>query len=61
MCRRSGSSSGSGGGSHYPQTESSLGLSFGNLLRSGEVGMSNLGVFGETVVEELAKGLKTKR
>ena len=47
--------------SHYPQTESSLSLSFGNLLHSGEVGMSNLGVFGDTVVEELAKGKSEKK
>jgi uncharacterized protein YfaS (alpha-2-macroglobulin family) len=41
--------------SHYPQTESSLAHWLGNLVRSGEVGMSNLGVFGEMVVEELQK------
>ncbi len=40
---------------HHPQTESSLARWLPNLLRSGEVGMSNLGVFGETVVEELSK------
>src|SRR5205085_2023049 len=39
----------------YPQTESSLGQWFGNLLRHGEVGMSNLGVFGEMVVEHLKR------
>jgi alpha-2-macroglobulin len=39
---------------HYPQTESSLNRSFGNLLHSGEIGMSDLGVFGGSVVEELA-------
>ncbi|HEV3144939.1 MAG TPA: MG2 domain-containing protein [Gemmataceae bacterium] len=39
---------------HYPQTESSLNRWFYNTLRSGEIGMSNLGVFGEGVVEELA-------
>src|SRR5205814_1828203 len=47
--------------SHSPRTESNLGLSFGNLLRQGEVGMSNLGVFGDTVVEELTKGMKEKK
>jgi uncharacterized protein YfaS (alpha-2-macroglobulin family) len=38
---------------HYPQTESSLSHWLGNLLRSGEIGMSNLGIFGATVVEEM--------
>ena len=38
---------------HNPQTESSLAHWFGNLLRRGETGMSNLGVFGELVVEEM--------
>jgi uncharacterized protein YfaS (alpha-2-macroglobulin family) len=37
---------------HYPQTENSLAHWFGNLLRQGEIGMGNLGVFGERVVEE---------
>jgi uncharacterized protein YfaS (alpha-2-macroglobulin family) len=41
---------------HFPQSESSLARSFYNLLRQGEVGMGNLGVFGEMVVEEMAKG-----
>ncbi|MFL5245408.1 MAG: alpha-2-macroglobulin family protein [Gemmataceae bacterium] len=40
--------------SHYPQTESSLGQWFGNLVRSNEIGMSNLGVFGDLVIEELS-------
>ncbi len=39
--------------SHHPQTETNLAHSFGNLLRAGEVGMSNLGVFGAQVVEEM--------
>jgi uncharacterized protein YfaS (alpha-2-macroglobulin family) len=43
---------------HYPQTESSLSHWLGNLLRTGEVGMANLGVFGETVVEELGRRKK---
>src|SRR5207237_602799 len=38
---------------HYPQTESSIGHYADNLLRQGEIGMNNLGVFGELVVEEL--------
>jgi uncharacterized protein YfaS (alpha-2-macroglobulin family) len=43
---------------HYPQTESSLAHVFGNLLRRGEIGMSYLGVFGATVVDEMqAAGL----
>ncbi|HMF15135.1 MAG TPA: alpha-2-macroglobulin family protein, partial [Gemmataceae bacterium] len=40
---------------HYPRTESSLQYWSGNLLRKGEFGMNNLGIFGATVVEELAK------
>src|SRR5207247_9665360 len=40
---------------HYPQTESSLAHWFGNILRQKELGMSNLGVFGEMVVEEMKK------
>jgi uncharacterized protein YfaS (alpha-2-macroglobulin family) len=40
---------------HYPQTESSLSHWLGNLLRRGEIGMANLGVFGDLVVEELRK------
>jgi len=39
---------------HHPQTESSLAHWFGNLLRNGEIGMSDLGVFGGSVVEERA-------
>jgi uncharacterized protein YfaS (alpha-2-macroglobulin family) len=45
---------------HYPQTESSLTRWLPNLLRSGEIGMSNLGVFGEAVVEELAKNKRDR-
>jgi uncharacterized protein YfaS (alpha-2-macroglobulin family) len=40
---------------HYPQTESSLAHWLGNLLRQHEIAMSNLGMFGETVVEEMDK------
>jgi uncharacterized protein YfaS (alpha-2-macroglobulin family) len=40
---------------HSPQTESSLARWFNTLLRSGEIGMSDLGVFGGNVVEELGK------
>jgi uncharacterized protein YfaS (alpha-2-macroglobulin family) len=40
---------------HYPQTETSLNHYLGNLLRNNERGMSNLGVFGEQVVDELSK------
>jgi uncharacterized protein YfaS (alpha-2-macroglobulin family) len=39
---------------HNPQTESSLARWSNNLLRSGEIGMGDLGVFGAGVVEELA-------
>ncbi len=38
---------------HSPQTESSLAHHFGNLQKSNEIGMSYLGVFGGTVVEEM--------
>ncbi|MBY0522870.1 MAG: hypothetical protein K2R98_05710 [Gemmataceae bacterium] len=37
---------------HNVNTESNLGHIFGNLLRQGEVGMTNLGVFGALVIEE---------
>src|SRR5947209_19111864 len=45
---------------HYPSTESSLARTFGNLLRSKETGMADLGVFGALVVEEMerSKGKK---
>lgn len=39
--------------SHHPHTESSLTHYFGNLIKQGEVAMSNLGIFGANVVEEL--------
>jgi hypothetical protein len=37
---------------HSPQTESSLALWFDNLLKSREIAMSNLGVFGHSVADE---------
>lgn len=37
---------------HYPRTESSLARYFHNLLKPRERGMANLGVFGETIVDE---------
>ena len=37
---------------HYPATESNLGAYFYNLVRQGELAMSDLGVFGGSVVEE---------
>jgi uncharacterized protein YfaS (alpha-2-macroglobulin family) len=47
---------------HYPRTESSLQYWSGNLLRKGEISMSDLGIFGWTVVEELAsKGKQARR
>lgn len=45
---------------HHPATESTLDRWFYNLLKRGEIGMSNIGVFGEQVVEELA-GLQSRR
>ncbi len=38
---------------HHPQGESSLTRGSGNILRRGETGMSFLGVFGATIVEEM--------
>lgn len=38
---------------HHPATEHSLARSFWQLLKSGEVGMNNLGLFGESIVEEM--------
>jgi uncharacterized protein YfaS (alpha-2-macroglobulin family) len=38
---------------HNPQTGTSLGHYLGELLRQGEIGMANLGVFGERVVEQM--------
>jgi hypothetical protein len=40
---------------HQPNGESSLASWSGQLLKTGEVGMSDLGVFGSTVVEEFDK------
>src|SRR5207247_8529885 len=45
---------------HSPSHEASVGQWFQNLLRHTETGMSNLGVFGESVVEELQKADKAK-
>ncbi|MBN1395447.1 MAG: alpha-2-macroglobulin [Pirellulales bacterium] len=38
---------------HHPQTQSSLGRWFGNMQRPKTVGMSDLGVFGGTVADEV--------
>jgi uncharacterized protein YfaS (alpha-2-macroglobulin family) len=38
---------------HSPQSEANVGRFFNNILRSREIGMSNLGIFGEQVIEEL--------
>ncbi len=37
--------------SHHPSTESNLARYFSNLLRSGEVGMNNLGAFGDLIFD----------
>ncbi|MBI3862640.1 MAG: alpha-2-macroglobulin [Planctomycetia bacterium] len=42
---------------HHPHTDSTLDRFFSNLLRNWEVGMSNLGIFGEEVTEEMAGAL----
>ncbi|HEY2253253.1 MAG TPA: alpha-2-macroglobulin family protein, partial [Planctomycetaceae bacterium] len=47
--------------SHYPQTESTLDRYFYNLLKNGELGMSNLGIFGEDVVEQGREGGAPRR
>ena len=41
---------------HSPSTLSSLDRSFYNLTLPGAISMSNLGVFGETVVDEISDG-----
>ena len=38
--------------SHYPQNENSLTRGSGNLLKPNQTGMSDLGIFGHSVVEE---------
>ncbi|HEX3313697.1 MAG TPA: MG2 domain-containing protein, partial [Gemmataceae bacterium] len=43
---------------HSPQTEANVQISEGNILHSGERGMNDLGVFGNSVVEEFAAGSK---
>ena len=37
---------------HYPQTESTLDRWFYNLLKNGELAMSNLGIFGEELLQD---------
>jgi alpha-2-macroglobulin len=46
---------------HYPSSETNVAQWFQNLLRHNEVGMSNLGLFGAGVVEELAKNKGEKK
>lgn len=41
---------------HYPQTEHNLAWYFNNLVKSGETGMSFLGVFGASVADEAGQG-----
>ena len=38
---------------HQPQTESNLDRFFYNLMKRGEIAMATLGIFGDSVVEEL--------
>ncbi|MFO0881455.1 MAG: MG2 domain-containing protein [Gemmataceae bacterium] len=40
---------------HNPNSEHSLGRMFAQVLKPGETGMGNLGIFGENVIEELSK------
>ena len=46
--------------SHNPRHETSLDKRSGNLLKTGEIGMSFLGVFGRTVADEPGPGGKGK-
>ena len=41
---------------HHPQTEHNLAHYFHNLVSRGKASMANLGVFGETVVDEISAG-----
>ena len=41
--------------SHYPQTESNLSWYFYNLVKSGDLAMGDLGVFGGSVADELSE------
>jgi uncharacterized protein YfaS (alpha-2-macroglobulin family) len=43
---------------HNPQTETNLTHWLGNLLRQGEIGMGDLGIFGGTIVDELSSSTK---
>jgi uncharacterized protein YfaS (alpha-2-macroglobulin family) len=43
---------------HYPSVEASLQRGFDNMLRQHEIGMSNLGIFGANIVEELRDQLE---
>jgi uncharacterized protein YfaS (alpha-2-macroglobulin family) len=45
---------------HYPQTDTNLARWLGNLVKNGEIGMSNLGIFGENVIEEREELKKEK-
>ncbi|MCE9605012.1 MAG: alpha-2-macroglobulin [Planctomycetia bacterium] len=38
---------------HYPRTESSLSIQSGNLMKSGEVGLNDIGVFGGSIADDL--------
>jgi uncharacterized protein YfaS (alpha-2-macroglobulin family) len=38
---------------HHPQTETNLAHWFGNLIRSGEIAMSDLGVFGAQMIDQI--------
>ncbi len=40
---------------HQPQMETNVNAFYNNLLRRNERGMGNLGIFGATVIEEMAK------
>ncbi|MFM7148467.1 MAG: alpha-2-macroglobulin family protein, partial [Gemmataceae bacterium] len=40
---------------HHSQTEHSLARYFGPIYRQGEMPMNNLGIFGDTVVEEMSR------
>ncbi len=42
---------------HNPQMETNVNAFFNNLMRRGERGMNNLGIFGATVIEETRRNL----
>jgi alpha-2-macroglobulin len=46
---------------HHPNSRSSSNHYSVNIVKSGHLGMSNLGVFGQDIVEEFTKNLQTRQ